>query len=151
MKQGTVKFSKEFITPIGLHEWITLEWPVDEPFDEKRAKETFVKVRDFVCNYQTNGLLIESDNAITPPPVINVERTSEDVRVAKLIKDIYACTELEGENGLWSYNKLASTNEEAKLAYEIMGKRLRKKESRDLLDATNEFYDKRRPKQSGNS
>lgn len=128
MKQGTVKFSKEFVTPIGLHEWITLEWPVDEPFDEKRAMETFTKVRDFVCNYQS-GVLIDANNAIpsNPPPVITIERTSETERIAKLIKDIYACTELDGDNGLLSYSKLAGTNREAQNCFDIMFMKLSNK------------------------
>lgn len=135
MKQGTVKFSKEFITPIGLKEWLTLEWPIDEPFDEQKAMDAFTRVKDFVCSYQssTPGF---PDNSIPPgpPPVITVERTSEDQRIAELIRDIYACTELDGPNGLWTYNKLASTCTEAQLAYDVMGKKLRAKESSELLE-----------------
>lgn len=161
MKQGTVKFSKEFVTPIGLKEWVGIEMEYD--MSSECPKEVLTNARTIIeqwykeSNQQVSfdirpsGSGLYESVPIGPPPVINVERTSEDIRIAELIRNIYACTELDGENGLWSYYKLASTNEEAKLAYEIMGKRLRKKESQDLLDATNEFYDKRRTKQSGNS
>jgi hypothetical protein len=124
---GAVKFSKEFITPIGLKEWVTLEWPVDEPFDEKKAMETFTKVKDFVCNYQSS-IPVSLDNSIPPPygppPIITVERSSEDTRIAELIRDIYACTELDGGNGLLTFNKLASTCKEAQQAFDIMFRKL---------------------------
>lgn len=120
-----IKFSKEFITPIGLKEWVGLEWDVDVPFDEKKAMEVFSRVKEFVCNYQTNnqGLF---DNPIPPgpPPVITIERTSEDKRIAELIRDIYACTEIDGDNGLITYNKLASTCREAQQAFDIMFNKL---------------------------
>lgn len=70
MKQGIVKFSKEFITPTGLKEWVSLEWEVREPFDEAKAMETFMKVREFVCNSQPK----EGIYPLGPPhelPVIN--------------------------------------------------------------------------------
>lgn len=143
MKQGIVKFSKEFITPTGLKEWVTLEWPVDEPFDEAKAMDTFTRVKEFVCNYQKGQDALQDINVgwpnyssqvpPSPPSVINVQRTSEDTRIAELVRDIYACTQLDGDNGLWSYSKLATTCKEAELAYEVMGKKLRKKESDELL------------------
>lgn len=128
MKQGTVKFSKEFVTPIGLHEWITLEWPVDEPFDEKKAMETFTKVKEFVCNYKSWPIYDPIYSTTPPPtsaPIISVERTSETERIAKLIKDIYACTELDGENGLLSYAKVAATtSRETQQVYDIVFRKL---------------------------
>jgi len=125
MKQGTVKFSKEFITPIGLKEWVTLDWEVGVPFDSQKAMETFTSVKEFVCNYQTSTPGF-SDNSIPPgpPPVITVERTSEDTRIAELIRDIYACTEIDGGNGLHTYRKLATTCKEAKQAFDIMYRKL---------------------------
>lgn len=75
MKQGIVKFSKEFITPTGLKEWLSLEWDVNEPFDEAKAMETFMKVKEFVCNSQSGGQgMINNSYAPGPPtelPVIN--------------------------------------------------------------------------------
>lgn len=131
MKQGTVKFSKEFITPIGLKEWMTLEWDVDVPFDEKKAMDTFTKVKDFVCSYQSNGYVLSGQSPNVnpynmPPQTISIERTSEDQRIAELIRDIYACTEIEGGNGLLTYNKLASTCKEAQQAFDIMFRKLTK-------------------------
>jgi hypothetical protein len=125
MKQGTVKFSKEFITSIGLKEWITLEWPVDMPFDEEKAMETYIKVREFVCNNQVNNPGFP-DPPLSPgsPPTITIEKTSEDQRVAELIRDIYACTEIEGDNGLHTYRKLASTCKEAQQVFDMMFRKL---------------------------
>lgn len=67
MKQGIVKFSKEFITPTGLKEWLSLEWDVNEPFDEAKAMETFMKVKEFVCNSQSGGNVL-NDNSYAPAP-----------------------------------------------------------------------------------
>lgn len=67
MKQGIVKFSKEFVTETGLKEWMGLEWDVDTPFDEVKAMEVFTKVKNFVCNYKSSnqGLF---DNSYAPGP-----------------------------------------------------------------------------------
>jgi hypothetical protein len=113
MKQGTVKFSKEFITPIGLKEWVTLEWSVDEPFDEKKAMETFSKVKEFVLNYQVSSPVFP-DNSIPPgpPPVIQVQQ--QEIRIGVLIEDIMSCKELAV---LDSYRLMVKGNDELSAAY----------------------------------
>lgn len=151
MKQGTVKFSKEFITPIGLKEWVTIEYPLD--FNHENVYDVYDRVVEMVNKcHERNQIQINPEYAHLqsvppgPPPVINVERTSEDVRIAELIKDIYACTQLTGSTGLESYRKIADTNSATIAAYEVMRNKLTKKESQELLDATNDFYEKRKNK-----
>lgn len=130
MKQGTVKFSKEFKTLTG-NVWLGIENEYDmnteDPIDVfKRAEETIQQYA------YASGLVFHIDYSALPkdipfpqpPSVINVERTSEDIRIAELIRNIYACTELEGDNGLLSYNKLALTNREALHAFDIMFRKL---------------------------
>lgn len=135
MKQGIVKFSKEFVTPIGLKEWVGVELTYDmineNPIDVlDSAKKTVNEWYKF-SNTENNESFNLSSAVVAP--VINVQRTSEDTRIAELVRDIYACTQLDGDNGLWSYSKLATTCKEAELAYEVMAKKLRKKESDELL------------------
>jgi len=83
----------------------------------------------------------DEGNVFTGPRVIEVERTSEDLRVAELIRDIYRCTEFEGDDGLVSYYKLASAHPEAQAAYDVMKNKLVAKETKEILDATNALTD----------
>jgi len=125
MKQGTVKYSEEFVTPIGLKKWFGVELQYDmdtedPPFD--KAKSIVAKAA--MTSIGNNHLSFDSSIAPGPSPVISVERTSEDQRIADLIGNIFACTELDGDNGLMSYNKLACTNREAQNAFDIMFRKL---------------------------
>lgn len=122
MKQGTVKFSKEFITPIGLKEWVGIEWPVD--FDNDNVMDAFNQAKKAVCDFQSTSLGNIELPSSASQPIINVERTSDDKRIAELIRDIYSCTEIEGDSGLLTYNKLASTCKEAQQAFDIMFRKL---------------------------
>src|SRR6266536_3163778 len=130
MKQGIVKFSKEFVTPIGLKEWASCEREYDMASEEPRDVLTAAKKTVIEWHEASNKGMADSSIPPGPPPVINVERTSEDKRIADLVKDIYACTQLDGDSGLWSYSKLASTSTLAQLAYDVMGKKLRSVESK---------------------
>jgi len=124
MKQGTVKYSEEFVTAIGLKKWygIELQYDMDTedpPFD--KAKKIIAQAAG------NNQIAIEASMPPGPPSVINIERTSEDRRIAKLVRDICSCTEFDGENGLKSYSTLATTCEEARMAYNAMSRKLAKK------------------------
>lgn len=137
MKQGTVRVSQEFTMPDGNKKWLAHERQYD--MDTEDPLEVFAKADSIMNAFAKSSTPGFSDNSIPPgpPPVIAVERTSEDQRIAELIRDIYACTELDGPNGLWTYNKLASTRTEVQLAYDVMGKKLRAKESSELLEKCN--------------
>lgn len=128
MKQGIVKFSKEFVTPTGTKEWVGLEMEYDMSTECPRDVLTNAKtiVEQWHKESSSQGLI---DNSIPPgaPPVINVQRTSEDIRVAKLVGDIYKCTTLEGDAGLYSFQKLSTTCKEAGMAYNVMYNKLSKK------------------------
>lgn len=122
MKTGTVKFSKEFITPIGLKEWVTLDWDVDVPFDEKKAMETLSKVKEFVCNYQTSSPVFP-DNSIPPgpPPIIQVK--PEDREIGVTPEAILSCPDLIV---LDTYRWLITANPELKRAYTLRHDQLKK-------------------------
>jgi hypothetical protein len=49
--QPTVKFSKEFIAPSGLKEWVGIEWPVGVEVDKEAIFSTLDKVRDAVLEW----------------------------------------------------------------------------------------------------
>lgn len=143
MKTGTVKYSEEFISAIGLKKWRGIE--LEYNIDTEDPLEVFNKAEKIVSQSQLNSQTSPIINPIFPDPgwqpsvhqplqTISVQRTSEDTRIAELVRDIYACTELDGDNGLWSYSKLATTCKEAELAYDVMIRKLRAKESRELLD-----------------
>lgn len=134
MKQGTVKFSKEFVTPIGLKEWVGIEMEYD--MSSECPKEVLTNAKTIVEQWHNENNQNKSDYPIllgtyqgvpspSAQPIITIERTSETERIAKLIKDIYACTELDGENGLLSYAKVAATtSHETQQVYDIMFKKL---------------------------
>jgi hypothetical protein len=140
MKQGIVKFSKEFVTPIGTKEWVGVEMEYDMSTECPRDVLTNAKTIVEQWHISNSQGILASSIPPGPPPVINVERTSEDKRIAELIRDIYACTQLAGDNGLWTYYKLASTCKEAQSAYDVMNNKLTKQESQQLLDKTKAYY-----------
>jgi hypothetical protein len=124
MKQGIVKFSKEFVTPIGTKEWVGVEMEYD--MGTECPRDVLTNAKTIVEQWHSSnsqGILV-SLIPPGPPPVINVERTSEDKRIAELIRDMYACTKLDGDSGLISYGKLALTNKETKEVFDLLLKKL---------------------------
>lgn len=138
MKQGIVKFSKEFITPTGLKEWVSLEWEVGEPFDEAKAMETFRKVKDFVCNAQpsSNGLLEYLDLGRLGSWPIPVVKKEEDREVGLTPELIMGCGDI---TTLQSFYLLVdkSNRDDLKNAYAKRKQELVAKETKEILDATN--------------
>ena len=127
---SSVKFSKEFITPIGLKEWVTLDWDVDVPFDEKKAMEALSRVKEFVCNYQGNGQVILDDSRPSgsglyqsvppgPPPIIQVNAGDREVGVT--VESIMSCQDLVT---LDTYKLIIRGNHELTIAYELRREQL---------------------------
>jgi hypothetical protein len=143
MKTGTVKFSKEFVTSIGLKEWVGIEMEYDMntecPRDVLTNAKTIIEQWHNSNQLQINpeyAHLLQPSIPPGPPPIINVDRTPEDIRVAQLIKDIYACTELDGDNGLLSYGRVSETNKDTQNAFAIMFRKL------NLLKSQNKSHQK---------
>lgn len=121
-------------------QWVGFEGSIDDTEDPEKQATVIKEMTERW--YKTNNIN-KSDYPLTlgayhgiptappygpnPSPIITVERTSETERIAKLIKDIYACTELDGDNGLLSYSKLAATNREAQNCFDIMFMKLSNK------------------------
>jgi hypothetical protein len=126
MKVDRTKYTAHYENGIVVAQWISVEMALDgangeSPLDALDRSQALVEQW-----YKSKNLPFEI-NSLPPPPIINVERTSEDKRIAELIRDIYACTEIEGDSGLLTYNKLASTCKEAQQAFDIMFRKLSKK------------------------
>lgn len=122
-------------------QWIGLESP-DETENPEAAIDEIKAITERWYQKQNPNLQpqgpprADEGNIFSGPRVIAVERTSEDVRVAELIRDIYRCTEFEGDDGLVSYYKLASAHPEAQAAYDVMKNKLVSKETKEILDTT---------------
>lgn len=142
MKIDRTKYTAHYENGVVVAQWVSVEMALDGANGESPI-DALDRSKELVDQwYKSKNLPFDSNPVPSgPPPVINVQRTSEDTRIAELVRDIYACNQLDGDNGLWSYSKLATTCEEAKLAYEVMGKKLRAKESQELLAETKKFYE----------
>jgi hypothetical protein len=138
MKVDRTKYTVHRENGIIVAQWVSIEVSIDESNGESplAALDRSMELEQQWYKSKNIGL---SDNSIPPgpPPVINIERTSEDRRIAELIRDIYACKGLDGDNGLWTYSKLASTSAEVQSVYCIMEKKLRDKEISSIMEATN--------------
>lgn len=112
MKQGIIKFSKEFITPTGLKEWAGAEYPVD--FETDNIQKAFDYVRSEVENSQKDKHHTQDTPAgDMPVPVIQVQK--EEKAAGLYIADIMSCDSLKV---LESYKKLIIGNKELTNAYE---------------------------------
>lgn len=102
MKQGIIKYSQEFISPIGLKRWVGIEYPVD--FDTDNPHEVLDKLQGMTESWYNKKELQ------SPTTEIKSDRQPEDIRVAALIADIYGCKELSAKKeGLESYKKMVDS------------------------------------------
>ena len=128
MKFDRTKYTAHYENGVVVAQWISVEASIDSSMGESPL-DALDKSQELVQQWYKSKNLPFDSNAIPPgpPAVITIERTSETERIAKLIKDIYACTELEGDNGLLSYSKLAGTNRESQNCFDIMFMKLSNK------------------------
>lgn len=92
MKQGTVKFSKEFITPIGLKEWAGIELEYD--MNTECPQEVLTNAREIITGWHMSGSPGIPDNSIPPgpPPIIQVK--PEDREIGLTPDQILSCNDL---------------------------------------------------------
>ena len=128
MKFDRTKYTAHYENGVVVAQWISIETSLDSSMGESPL-DALDKSQELVQQWYKSKNLPFENNSIPPgpPSIINVERTSEDVRVAELIRDIYACTELDGDNGLYTWRTLAATCPEASAAYDVMLNKLSKK------------------------
>lgn len=141
------KYTAHYENGFVVAQWISVEMAIDGSNSESafaaldRSKEMVEKW------YKKNNIPFES-NAMPPgpPSTIVVERTSEDVRIADLIRSMYACTKLDGDDGLWAFRKLAHSSVMTASVYDLIEKKLVANESMELPDSCNEFTEKYKEK-----
>lgn len=137
MKQGIVKFSKEFITPTGLKEWVGIEWPVD--FENDNVMGAFNQAKKAVCDFQlASGVLNDMLATQIGPeiPLPSIDR-SEDRRVGLTPELIMSCEDIVT---LQSFYMLVekSNRVDLKEAYDKRKIELVEKETKEILTATEE-------------
>jgi hypothetical protein len=133
MKQGIVKFSKEFITPTGLKEWVGIEWPVD--FENDNVMGAFNQAKKAVCDFQlaSAGNIESMPNPM--PQVIQVQ--PEDRRIGIMADDIMSCQDLIT---LDTYKLLVKGKLELEAAYKTRRSQIISIETKDILDRTNALH-----------
>lgn len=127
MKVKGTKYTAHYENGVVVAQWVSVDMEMDSSMGESPI-DSLNRSQEIVDQwYKSKNLPFESNPVPPgPPPVINVQRTSEDIRIAELVGDILKCTSLEGDNGLYSYQKLSTTCKEAGIAYNTMHNKLSK-------------------------
>jgi hypothetical protein len=134
MKIDRTKYTAHYENGVVVAQWVSVEMALDTANGESPL-EALDRSQELVQQwYKSKNLPFETNSVPPgPPPVITIERTSEDKRIADLVRDMYACTQLGGDDGLGTYWTVAQLHTETKLAYDVMKKKLVKIESDELL------------------
>jgi hypothetical protein len=137
MKIDRTKYTAHYENGVVVAQWVSVEMALDTANGESPL-EALDKSQQLVEQWYKSKNLPFETNSIPPgpPPVITIERTSEDKRIADLIRNIYACTELGGDNGLLTWETLSNTSPEAKSAFEIMRRKLK---ANKIIDDTKKY------------
>lgn len=126
MKQAIAKFSKEFITDTGLKEWAGIELPFNE--ERESGVDALKRAEAIVNEHQgKKSYIVHYGNSapIQYGPFETIsQQDAELLQIAEMIKGMYACTSLDGDDGLLTFSKLASGNEEAQNVFDIMFRKL---------------------------
>lgn len=137
MKIDRTKYTAHYENGIVVAQWISVEMALDTANGESPI-EALDKSQELVQQWYKSKNIPFDTNSVPagPSPIISVERTSEDVRIANMIRDMYACTHLDGNDGLFSFYTLASAHVETKAVYDVVKNKLVNKESKEILAAT---------------
>lgn len=92
MKQGSIKYSKEFITPVGLKEWLSIEYPVD--FDTENPVDVYGHIKSMIQECRQAEPKAPDLLPPGPPPEIQIQKTDESIRIGILAQDIISCQDL---------------------------------------------------------
>lgn len=135
MKIDRTKYTAHYENGVVVAQWVSVEMALDTANGESPL-EALDRSQELVQQwYKSKNLPFETNSAPPgPPPVITIERTRDEEMIAETIRSVLACTKLAGDDGLWSFRKVAEKHEASKLAYESMKNKLVKKESDELLE-----------------
>lgn len=139
MKQGIVKFSKEFVTATGLKEWASIDYPVefDGLNDDKIAAEGFIKAEAMVMSHQAKkSYLMHYEITYTPSvaPSQEIPVYKEDRTIGVTVDVLYSCTDLAT---LDAYRLIVKGKDDLQSAYDKHRKILVAKESKKIIEAAN--------------
>lgn len=112
MKQGTIKYSQEFISPTGLKRWVTIEHPID--FDSENYLQVYENVASMVsiCGAKPPNDLTGMPGQAAPMGEIAVDRGNPK---ATLEADIKSCMEIKV---LESYKFLVRNDSQLQKVYD---------------------------------
>lgn len=128
MKIKSISYLKTFAIAPFLNEKIGIEVELDE--DDAIDKDAAIKgAKETVERWhkELNPQLFNGQNPLPNGdiPVVNVDKVM--TIDAKIIADIYACTQLEGATGLKSYETYVKNKpKDMQMAYDLMFKKLSK-------------------------
>lgn len=143
MKQGIVKFSKEFVTEIGTKEWVGLELSFD--MDSESAVTVLARAETIVNEYQRPKSYIMQYNM---PYQTQSTPTGElpDERQPGLTPElIMSCSDLTTLQSFYLLVK-GSNRVDLKEAYDQRKNELVKRETDELFEATEAFSEKLKAK-----
>lgn len=134
MKQGIVKFSKEFVTDTGLKEWAGIELPFNE--ERESGVDALRRAETIVNEYQRpKSYLMQYDmpyqTQSTPAGQLPEER-----QVGLTPELLTGCSDLTVLQEFYMLVKL-SNRVDLKEAYDNRKSELVAKEAKEILDATN--------------
>ena len=120
MKQGIVKFSKEFVTETGLKEWASIDYPVDFDGvnDEKIAEEGFRKAEAMVTAHQgKKSYLMHYEITYTPSigPSQEIPIYKEERSIGVTVDVLDSCTDLAT---LDAYRLIVKGKDDLQTAYD---------------------------------
>lgn len=145
MYVGRTKYTAHYENGAIVAQWVSVEMVLDSDNIPTDALGRSMELVDKWCkskNIAFEGISMPPG----PPSTINIERTSEDVRIAELIRGMYACVKLDGDDGLFTFYTLACAHVETKAVYDLVKNNLVAKESKNILKDCNEFTEEYKEK-----
>lgn len=132
MKQGIVKFSKEYVTETGLKEWAGIELPFNE--ERESGVDALRRAETIVNEYQRHKSYLMQYEMIHPAqytPSKIVEPAQVEIGVS--VNTLYSCVDLPT---LDAYRLIVKGKPDLEAAYNAHRKLLVKSESDALLAAS---------------
>lgn len=139
MKQGVVKFSKEFVTDTGLKEWAGIELPFNE--ERESGVDALRRAETIVNEYQRPKSYIMHYNITYQPQGNPGDELPEERQVGLTPELLTGCSDLTVLQEFYMLVKL-SNRVDLKEAYDNRKAELVAKETKGILDATNSLSKK---------
>lgn len=138
MKQGIVKFSKEFVDPnTGLKEWYGYEGPVDELMETDKIQQAFKNAKEQVIAAKGYPNLLNPDeqNFMPPSPPPIIQKQPEDRSVGLTPELMASCEDVVT---LQTFYLLVDRSKdiELKQVYKKRMEELVAKESKEIINTT---------------